>query len=158
MKTFAILLCVPPTRKGMAPPTAPSPAATQKDQIRRGSWLNLCALNLEFTSGILCCVHAQDKPISARSCVSSFSGGSGEPPAGRHVNRLPKRKLLDEQRRQEGNGDDRHPGEEDRMEGIGEPVPDANLDRGRQVCQLRGIENRRRGGAALRRLQLLQRR
>jgi len=45
------------------------------------------------------------------------------------MSRLAKRKLLDEQRRQEGDGDDRHAGQEDRMEGVGEPVPDAQLDR-----------------------------
>ena len=127
MKTLAIRLDAPPIRKGMAPPIAASAAATQKDQTRRGSWLSLLRLNLEFTSGILCSGHPQDKPISGRSCISRF----GDLPSRRHVCRLAKRQLLDEQGCEERDDDDRHPGEEDGVEGIRKAMADAHLDRGR---------------------------
>ena len=44
---------------------------------------------------------------------------------------LTQRKLLDEQRCEERDDDDRHTGEEDGVEGIRKAMADAHLDRGR---------------------------
>jgi len=55
---FAIRLDVPPNRRGSSPPTNAIPAATQNAQTSRS------ATSCRTTSGILSCVHAQDKALS----------------------------------------------------------------------------------------------
>src|SRR5207249_9453476 len=95
-----------------------------------------------FTSGILSFVPPQNKLISISAQRRVF-GSRGGPrlPAGRDVGGLAEGPLLDEEGGEERDGDDRHTGQEHRVEGVGQAMADAQLHRRRQVRELRWIEH-----------------
>src|SRR5438094_7748657 len=151
MIALAIRLEVPPKISGHRPPTNAMPAASQKDQTSRScteTW---------FTSGILSFVPPQNKliSISAQRRVFGSRGGSRLPACG-DVGGLAEGQLPDEEGGEERDGDDRHAGQEYRVEGVRQAVAHPQLHRRRQVRELRGIEHGRGGCSSAGRLQLGQ--
>src|SRR5712692_5037079 len=86
-------------------------------------------------------------PLDERGLSGAIVLGRGDASsARRHVRSLAKRKLPDEKRGDERDGDDGQPGQENRMQRVGQAVPYAGGDHRRQVSELRWLEHRTGAG------------
>src|SRR5712692_149555 len=86
-------------------------------------------------------------PLDERGLSVAIVLGRGDASsARRHVRSLAKRKLPDEKRGDERDGDDGQPGQENRMQRVGQAVPYAGGDHRRQVSELRWLEHRTGAG------------
>src|SRR5437667_7487308 len=118
--TPATRLEVPPKASGMRPPSATIPAAAQIDQIFRCS----CPRD-GITSRNSVLRDAARQAVTESGSFLSLVRVARHLPPGSHVRRLAQGHLLDEEGGDERQRDDGQKGHEDRMEGVGQRVPDA---------------------------------